>query len=371
MTVCLSTNGQLVFDEPAAPTRLIVATVNGAQRLERERPGAAWRHAGLALAGKHVSALLFEPEQRGLFAGIHEGGLYYSGDDGKSWERRSTGLAIEHVFSLAMARDEKGVAVYAGTEPVSLFRSRDGGMSWHELPAIHQVPGTEKWIFPGPPHVAHTKALAVDPRDPSHLYAAIEQGAFLVSEDGGAHWSVLDAYDRPDDLWHHDIHRIVLRPSNPDEIFMTTGNGLYHSIDAGRAWEHVTDVHFRIGYPDHLVFAPCDDATLFLSGAENDPTIWRRTKRAGGTVYRSRDGGRSWMAAARGLPDSRANIEAMCVAGYPGGYSLFVGTTDGEVYTSDDAAESWTLIGSDLTSISKGSHYRIVTDPSPSLSGSA
>jgi photosystem II stability/assembly factor-like uncharacterized protein len=363
MTVCLSTNGQIVFDEPAPPSRLIVATLNGAQILERDHPGAAWQHAGLALSGKHVSALLVEPEQRGLFAGVHDGGLYYSGDGGASWERRTSGIAIEHVFSLAAAIDEEGVAVYAGTEPVSLFRSRDSGRSWHELPAIRQVPGTEKWIFPAPPHSAHTKGLAIDPRDPNHIYAAIEQGALLVSHNGGAQWQVLDSYDRADDLWHHDIHRVVLRPSNPDEIFMTTGNGLYHSVDAARSWDHVTDVHFRIGYPDHLIFAPGDETTLFLSGAQNDPTIWRRTKRAGGTVYRSRDGGHSWTQAAQGLPDGRANIEAMCVAGYPGGYTLFVGTTDGEVYASEDAAESWTLVAADLSPVSKGGHYRLVTDP--------
>lgn len=363
MTICLSTNGQIVFDEPAPPTRLIVATLGGAQLLARDRPGAPWLRAGLALEGKHVSALLIEPAQRGVFAGVHDGGLYYSGDDGTSWERRTSGIGIEHVFSLAAVRDDAGVAIYAGTEPVSLFRSRDSGKSWHELPAIRQVPGAEAWIFPAPPHSAHTKAFAIDPRDPKHIYVAIEQGALLVSDDGGAQWRVLDAYDRPDDLWHHDIHRVVLRPSQPDEIFMTTGNGLYHSIDAGRSWDHVTDVHFRIGYPDHLVFAPGDEATLFLSGAQNDPTIWRRTKRAGGTVFRSRDGGRSWASAARGLPDGRANVEAMCVVGYPGGYSLFVGTTDGEVYTSDDAAESWTRIAEALTPISKGAHYRIVTEP--------
>lgn len=363
MTVCLSTNGQLVFDEPAAPTRLIVATLNGAQLLERDRAGAPWRHAGLALAGQHVSALLVEPDRRGIFAGIHDGGLYRSDDDGASWVSRSKGLSIEHVFSLATARESGGIAIYAGTEPASLFVSRDRGGSWQELPSLRNVPGTENWMFPGPPHVPHTKALAVDPRDTNHIYVAIEQGALLVTEDSGAHWNQIVSFDRPDDLWHHDIHRVVLRPSNPDEIFMTTGNGLYHSIDAGRSWDHITDVRFRVGYPDHLVFAPGDETTLFLSGAQNDPTIWRRTKRAGGTVYRSRDGGRSWTQVARGLPDSRANIEAMCVAGYPGGYCLFVGTTDGEVYSSEDAGENWVLIGGGLTPISKGGHYRLVTDP--------
>ena len=72
MTVCLSTNRQIVFDEPVQPTRLIVATLNGAQILERDHPDAAWRRAGLLLSGKHVSALLIEPDQRALFVGVHD-----------------------------------------------------------------------------------------------------------------------------------------------------------------------------------------------------------------------------------------------------------------------------------------------------------
>jgi hypothetical protein len=53
----------------------------------------------------------------------------------------------------------------------------------------------------------------------------------------------------------------------------------------------------------------------------------------------------------------RANVEAMNLAAYPGGFSLFAATTDGEVYTSDDAAQSWQRIASGLPPISKVGHY--------------
>ena len=74
---------------------------------------------------------------------------------------------------------------------------------------------------------------------------------------------------------------------------------------------------------------------------------------------RSRDAGRTWEPASRGLPENmRANIEAMSVASYPGGFSLFAGNTDGEVFCSKDGAENWTLIASGLQPISKGGHYQ-------------
>jgi photosystem II stability/assembly factor-like uncharacterized protein len=81
--------------------------------------------------------------------------------------------------------------------------------------------------------------------------------------------------------------------------------------------------------------------------------------RADPTVMKSRDRGRTWVDASAGLAeDRRANIEAMSMAIAPGGFSLFVGTTDGEVFETDDAAEHWTLIASALGPVSKIYHYK-------------
>jgi hypothetical protein len=53
----------------------------------------------------------------------------------------------------------------------------------------------------------------------------------------------------------------------------------------------------------------------------------------------------------------RANIEAMSVHVEPDGFSLVIGTTDGDVFTSEDEAESWTQIARGLAPISKLGHY--------------
>ena len=66
-------------------------------------------------------------------------------------------------------------------------------------------------------------------------------------------------------------------------------------------------------------------------------------------------------AAGRGLPESRrANVEAMSMARHGGGFTLFIGNTDGEVYASEDEGGSWSLIASGLSPISKLGHYRLV-----------
>ena len=74
---------------------------------------------------------------------------------------------------------------------------------------------------------------------------------------------------------------------------------------------------------------------------------------------RTRDAGKTWELADKGLPQKmRANIEAMTVVGYPGGFTLFAGNTDGEVFCSENGADSWTTIASGLKPISKGGHFR-------------
>ena len=355
MLACLSPNGLNRYDGASAPTRLLVATANGVSALERGAAGAAWRPAGTQLAGLHATTLTTLPGRPGVVAGTHGDGIFFSAD-GARWEPRNAGLSILDVYSVAAIAEEGGITLYAGTQPASLFKSRDLGRSWAELPAIRQVPGTEYWTFPAPPRIAHTKMLAFDPRDPKVIYAAIEQGALLKTRDGGRSWRELAGYSRPDDRAYRDVHQVMLLPSRPETVFMTTGVGLYRSLDGGETWERLTDEEFRLAYPDHMMLSP-DEKTLFMSGAKYHPGHWMGTHVADTTIVLSRDRGRSWDIAAPGFAVApRANIEAMTMAAYPGGYTLFVGDTEGAVHASEDGGARWSRIADEVGPVTKGHH---------------
>jgi hypothetical protein len=179
MIACLSPNGQNLCHGNEPPARLLVATIRGVNLIERQRPGAPWTDRGRTLDGHHCGSLMIEPQRGGVFAGMHDGGLYFSADGGETWELRANGLATENVFSIAYAHRRDGVALYVGSEPATIFRSDDYGLSWRELPGIKGAPGCDKWVFPSPPHQAHTKTLTVDPRNPDVIYAGVEQGALF------------------------------------------------------------------------------------------------------------------------------------------------------------------------------------------------
>ncbi|HLG69371.1 MAG TPA: glycosyl hydrolase [Chloroflexota bacterium] len=356
--VCLSPNGRNVLHQSEPVTRLLVGTIDGVAIVERAGESAPWHAAGHQLAGKHVSSLLWEPKSGSLFAGIHGHGLYFSADGGDSWELRTSGMDVDHVYCLASVEQDGKVAIYAGTEPAHLYRSFDLGRSWEELASLRQVPGVEKWNFPAPPHIGHVKSIAFDPRDVRVMYAGIEQGALLKSLDGGQTWRELTGWWREDEKNYKDVHRCLLRASNPDEVYFSGGEGLNYSPDAGGTWEHLTDNTFRIGYPDQLVFSPFDDRTLFMAGSSHDPSFWRDSHQARSTVVRSRDCGRTWEPCSTGLPDPmRPNLEAMSVVIRDGAYTLFIADTDGDVYCSDDEGGHWSALASRLGPVSKMNHY--------------
>jgi photosystem II stability/assembly factor-like uncharacterized protein len=346
----------------AASTRLLVGTVNGLDVLERTANG-DWRRGERKLNDKHVSSLAVEPVNGGIFAGIHRGGVYYSGDRGLTWEERSNGISIEHVYSVTAAVEDGKPVIYAGTEPPCAFRSTDLGRSWEELPGWRDMKGKDKWVFPMPPKMPHSKTLAVDPENPDRVYVGVEQGGLFVTDDRGKTWRELDSYDHPDLPSYRDLHTVVLRPNHPNEIFFTSGMGVFHSTDWGMNWLRLTRPEtFRIGYPDKLVFAPEDgDQTMFVCGAHKHPGNWRKTYTAESTVMKSEDLGRSWTEVSNGLPQPlKDNLEGMSLYAWPGGYELFVGATNGVVYHSDDKGANWREIGTELGPVSKAQHWQLL-----------
>lgn len=362
MTIaCLAPNGMNVYRGGQPATRLLVGTSKGIAVFERA-PGQDWQRSATLLEGQHISSMVLEPVKGGIYAGVHRGAVYFSGDRGDSWEARGSGISIEHVYSLTYAVADGKPVIYAGTEPPGVFRTRDQGRSWDELPGWRDMPGKDKWLFPMPPHIPHAKTIAVDPRDPRVFYVGVEQAGLFKTVDGGQSWRELDSYSRPDDESYRDVHQIVLRPNHPDELYMTTGMGLYRSTDGGESWGHLTYRNtFRIGYPDKLIFSPQDDRTMFICGSHANPGTWIKLHTADAVVMVSHDAGQSWSLASTGMPEPlSANLEAMCLYGWPGGFDLFTGTTDGKVYFSADGARSWRLIGSDLAPVSKVEHYRLL-----------
>jgi photosystem II stability/assembly factor-like uncharacterized protein len=362
---CLSCNGVTVTTAERPADRMYVGTIRGLITLERGAAGAPWSVVGEALTDRHVSALLLEPRSRRLFAAAHgDGGIAVSLDDGLTWRDASSGLDDRNVYTLAVQYRGGNTILFAGVEPAKLYRSDDLGASWSELRALRDVPNTGLWNFPPPPHIAHVKNVAFDSNIPTTLYASIEQGALLKSVDDGASWVELESYeDTSEDKFRHDIHRVLVKRSDPNWLFMLTGDGTYRSLDAGASWEHTTTRDFTIGYPDAGFIDPRDENVLYIGGPKNAPRSWAVERAADSTMMRSRDGGTTWEERRNGLPAKIVgNFEAMGMHHAGAHLMLVAGTATGEVFVSDDAGGEWSVAATGLAPISKGGHYRWFLD---------
>lgn len=97
---------------------------------------------------------------------------------------------------------------------------------------------------------------------------------------------------------------------------------------------------------------------MFMGAALGAPQVWRKTHRADARVCRTRDAGRTWELLAGFPRDMAAAIEAMAIEDRGDTVSVYVGTTAGGVYASEDGGEAWEQIAAGLPAIAKYGHDR-------------
>ncbi len=360
MAITLTHSGTSVYASDRPSRELLVGTADGVVRLERTKELHGWRVGEQTLKGAHISSMIM-PQAGLMLAAIYHGGVMMSRDDGKTWEHRDAGIAHNDVYSLGATSLNGKLRLFAGTEPAHFYLSDDLGETWRESPSLRSGAGVARWTFPGPPHQAHVKVITVAPDDPATIYASIEQGDLLRSTDGGESWREISGFEGDFDF---DVHRLVIHPKSPARLYMMGGTGLCVSDDRGKSWTRYSDTKSPIGgYPDQLTYLPSNPEVLVASGARGNPFTWMQTAFAGSRIGLSRDHGRTWKILSGGLPAPeqwRSAVEAMTLEEWDDSFSVFAGTTSGEVFATDDGGETWSLIASGLAPISKGLHYMVL-----------
>jgi len=264
------------------------------------------------------------------------------------------------------------------------------------------------WLQQGPTNIGgRITSVAVDPRDENVVYAGAAEGGVMRSTNGGQSWNLVS-----DHLPSLAIGAIALDPADPDVVYAGTGEvnpgggsvayggtGLYRSMDQGGQWESVgLESSGSIG---RIVIDPTDSDRIFVavmgrlwSGGpdrgvyrtENGGETWENVLYTGETtgcvdlimredqpgvvvaamwqrertperydyggpgceVYRTTDGGDSWLPVSAGLPtpgtqSGRIGL-AICQSEPTRMYAVYADRTgyfDG-LYRSDNGGDSWT-----------------------------
>ncbi len=305
-----------------------------------------------------------------LFAGAgsaHWGPhLTYSDDLGKSWAEPETApiafpagtdAALVRVWQIQPAPENQPEVVFAGVEPHALFRSQDGGVTFSLVEGLWNHPHRTEWVPGNGGACLHT--VLIHPTDPDRLWVAMSAAGVYRSSDGGSTWVPtnrgIQAYWNPEDQRYPEfgqcVHRLGMHPDRPQRLFAQNHFGVYRSDDSGDSWQTIeSDLPSTFGFP--MVVHPRRPDTIFSFPLQGDGE--RMPPQARCRVYRSQDAGASWHPLSNGLPQDRYYAavlrDAMCAdSAEPAG--IYFGTRLGEVYTSRDDGESWTLVASHLPDV--------------------
>jgi len=245
--------------------------------------------------------------------------------------------------------------VYAGVEDAALFRTTDGGKTWHEMPGLRGHGSGMQWM-PGAGGMGlHT--ILLDAKNPQRIYIAISAAGAFRSDDGGVSWKAINQGLRsiyipdPHAEVGHCVHNMAMHPSRPDVLFMQKHWDIMRSDNAGEHWHEISgNVPSDFGFP--IAVHAHEPETIYVVPIKSDSEHYPPDGKL--RVYRSRTGGNEWEALTNGLPQANCYVnilrDAMAVDKLDS-CGVYFGTTGGQVYCSPDGGDHWQAIVHDLPAV--------------------
>ena len=245
--------------------------------------------------------------------------------------------------------------IYAGAEDAALFRTTDGGQTWHELPGLRNHGSGSSWQPGAGGMCLHT--ILLDPSNPQRIFVAISAAGAFRSDDAGATWKPINRglhslyIPNPTAEVGHCVHRIAMHRSRPNVLYMQKHWDVMRSNDSGDSWIEVSgNLPSDFGFP--IEVHAHDPETIYVVPIKSDSEHYPPDGKL--RVYRSKSGGNEWEALTNGLPQSDCYVnvlrDAMCVDSLdPCG--IYFGTSGGQVYASADSGDHWQPIVRDLPGV--------------------
>jgi photosystem II stability/assembly factor-like uncharacterized protein len=278
-------------------------------------------------ASARVDTLAIDPIDANVVYTGSVGGLAKTTDGGVTWRYLSDAWTSQSVSAIAVSPNASNI-VYVGTGrngggyesyEVGLYRSADGGTTWHSLGAY----------FAG----TYIGKIAVDPntREPlATVYVANNctgTCGLSRSTNSGRTWTRLRQVT-------NGIYDVAVDAStHPSTLYVTEDDGTFKSTDSGNSWTLIHGV--LAGSPNRLSVV---NSTLYLLGPR-DPDH---------NLYKSTDRGAKWVQIPTRCPAgadtcANANIGFGVFAVDPFNPNVILGGNQA-LYRTDNEGMTWTEI---------------------------
>ena len=281
--------------------------------------GLSLRSVGPAVISGRVVAFAVNPHNRAeYYVAAASGGVWKTRNSGTSWIPVFENEASFSIGAVVLDPNDSNV-VWVGTgesnsqRSVSygdgVYRSDDGGKSWKNM---------------GLKHSEHIGRIVINPKDSGTVYVAAE----------GPLWGPFG--DR----------------------------GLYKSTDGGKNWKKILDISENTGVGD-VAIDPSEPDTIYAAAYQRQRRVW--TLIDGGpesAIYKSKDGGGTWIKAKTGLPTEDLGRIGLAVS--PVDHNVVYATIEaankkGGIFRSLDRGATWEKRNDyDTTAMYYG---QIVADP--------
>ncbi len=237
---------------------------------------------------------------------------------------------------------------YIGAVNGGVWRTTDYGRTWNP-------------IFDDQP-TGSIGAIAVAPSNPNIIYVGSGEGlqrpdlstgdGIYKSTDAGRTWIHLGLRDG------QQIPQIAIDPYDPNRLFVAVlghpyganpERGIFRSIDGGRSFEKVLYKDENTGGSD-VALDPSNAQIVYAGLWEARQGPWENAAWTGtsGGLFKSTDGGTTWRALTKGLPQGLTQVNIALAPGDP--RRVYIAAATGPrsgIFRSDDAGESWTQATTD------------------------
>jgi photosystem II stability/assembly factor-like uncharacterized protein len=285
--------------------------------------GLRWRSIGPYRSGNVSSVTGIPGNPTTYYIGTPEAGVWKTSSAGTTWQPVFDDVHVASVGAIAASPSNPDI-VYAGTGDPSgwsftpgkgVYKTTDAGKTWKNV-------GLEA--------TRYINAVIVDPKDPNIVLV----GAIGAAASGG--------------------------PAN-------SSRGVYRTTDGGTTWKQVLYLDAYTGVKD-ITFDAADPRVMYAAFQRGtmgvSPAELAKLSPLGTGIFKSTDEGATWTAlAGNGLPPSVPSFELAVASGTHGQriYAEAQGTgrDAGGVYRSEDGGASWVLATREIGSAGG----RIYADP--------